>query len=203
MSWATSEVVGVLIFLLPGFVAAAVFYSLTSHAKPSGVERVLQALIFTIVGQAILRVAIATDLASVKRILGTQDLEIVINLLIGVVIGLVSAHLFNHDVLHGFFRLIRLTRETGYPSEWYSSFSENSSCYVVLHLEDGRRLYGWPNEWPSDPERGHFEISEAEWLVGDDQNRGESNEIMAIIISADDVRMVEFVAGKASEESEE
>ena len=34
MSWASSEVVSVLTFLLPGFVAAAVFYSLTSHPKP-------------------------------------------------------------------------------------------------------------------------------------------------------------------------
>ena len=203
MSWATSEVVGVLVFLLPGFVAAAVFYSLTSHAKPSGVERVLQALIFTIVGQAILRVAIAANLASIKRILETQDLEIVINLLVGVTIGLASAYLFNHDVLHGFFRLIRLTRETGYPSEWYSSFSENSSCYVVLHLKDGRRLYGWPREWPSDPERGHFEISEAEWLSEDGLRIGESNEIAALVLSVDDVSMVEFVSGNASEESEE
>ena len=32
MSWASSEVVGVLRFLLPGFVAAAIFYSVTSHS---------------------------------------------------------------------------------------------------------------------------------------------------------------------------
>ena len=29
MSWASGEIVSVLVFLLPGFVAAAVFYSLT------------------------------------------------------------------------------------------------------------------------------------------------------------------------------
>ena len=43
----------VLTFLLPGFVAAAVFYSLTSHPKPSNFERVVQALIFTIVVEAV------------------------------------------------------------------------------------------------------------------------------------------------------
>lgn len=34
MTWASGEAVGVLAFLLPGFVAAAVFYSLTSYPKP-------------------------------------------------------------------------------------------------------------------------------------------------------------------------
>ena len=53
MSWASSETVTVLTFLLPGFVAAAIFYSLTSHPKPSDLERVIQALIFTVIGQAI------------------------------------------------------------------------------------------------------------------------------------------------------
>ena len=31
MNWASGEIVGVLSFLLPGFVAAAIFYSLTSY----------------------------------------------------------------------------------------------------------------------------------------------------------------------------
>ena len=53
MSWASSEVVAVLTFLLPGFVGAAVFYSLTSHPKPGEFDRVVQALVFTTVGQAV------------------------------------------------------------------------------------------------------------------------------------------------------
>ena len=54
MSWASGEVVGILTFLLPGFVAAAIFYSLTSHPKPGAFERVVQALIFTMVVRAII-----------------------------------------------------------------------------------------------------------------------------------------------------
>ena len=61
MSWASSEVVGVLTFLLPGFVAAAIFYSLTSHPKPSAFDRVVLALIFTVVGQAIVAALLAID----------------------------------------------------------------------------------------------------------------------------------------------
>ena len=40
MSRATSEIVAVLTFLLPGFVGAAAFHSLTSHPKPGEFDRV-------------------------------------------------------------------------------------------------------------------------------------------------------------------
>ena len=53
MNWASSETVKILAFLLPGFVAAAVFYSLTSHPKPSQFERVVQALVFTAIVQGL------------------------------------------------------------------------------------------------------------------------------------------------------
>ena len=47
MNWASSEVVTILAFLLPGFVATAVFHSLTAHPKPNEFDRIVQALIFT------------------------------------------------------------------------------------------------------------------------------------------------------------
>ncbi|WP_425032221.1 hypothetical protein [Pelagibius sp.] len=47
------DIVGLLQYLLPGFLAAWVFYGLTAHQKPSQFERVIQALIFTLIVQAI------------------------------------------------------------------------------------------------------------------------------------------------------
>ena len=46
------DFVTLLQYLLPGFVAAWVFYGFTSFPKPSQFERVVQALIFTIFIQA-------------------------------------------------------------------------------------------------------------------------------------------------------
>ena len=48
----TQAVVDVLTFLLPGFVAAAVLYSLTPAPRPIPFERVIQALIFTVIIRA-------------------------------------------------------------------------------------------------------------------------------------------------------
>ena len=49
MDWASGDIVSVIYYLLPGFVAAWVFYGLTAHPKASPFERVVQALIFTVV----------------------------------------------------------------------------------------------------------------------------------------------------------
>lgn len=44
-----------LTFLLPGFLAAWVFYGLTSHPKPPQFERTVEALVFTFVVQALVK----------------------------------------------------------------------------------------------------------------------------------------------------
>ena len=192
MSWTSSEVVAVLTFLLPGFVAAAIFYSLTSHPKPSNFERIVQALIYTLVIQAVVRSISLLGRMVGKEPLWTEDWELVVSLVIAVVVALVATLFSNRDILHGFFRHVGLTQETSYASEWYSSFSRNQDCYVVLHLTGERRLYGWPEEWPSRPDRGHFRIAEAEWLVDDKRTR--LTGVIAIVIPAREVEMVEFLS---------
>ena len=107
------------------------------------------------------------------------------------VLGLVLAMVSNHDVAHGALRWLRVTKENAYPSEWYSAFYRNGESYVVLHLTGERRLFGWPEEWPGSPDKGHFRISEAEWLVEDE--RIPLNGVAATLVPATDVSMVEFV----------
>ena len=189
MSWASSEVVGVLTFLLPGFVAAAIFYSLTSYPKPSAFERVIQALIFTMIVQA---VTVALDIGFDANVLG--EWEPGPSVAIAVILALAATYLSNNDTAHWVLRRLRFTRETSFPTEWYSSFSRHHGCYVVLHLNGQRRLYGWPEEWPSRPDEGHFRISRGEWLV---EGKAQTlTGVSAILIPASEVEMVEFMDTK-------
>ena len=186
MSWASNEVVEILTFLLPGFVAAAIFYSLTSHPKPSAFERVVQALIFTMVVQTII---VFLDLALGANLLGQWEPGL--SVLVAVILALLATYVSNNDTAHWILRRLRFTRETSFPTEWYSSFSRHHGCYVVLHLTGQRRIYGWPEEWPSRPDEGHFRISRGEWLV-----EGEAQAlagVSAILIPASEVEMVEFM----------
>ena len=120
MSWASSEVVAVLTFLLPGFVGAAVFYTLTSHPKPGEFDRVVQALVFTTVGQAM-----AWLLRLVAGIWTEYEwpagLELTAAMASAVGVALLVVYCANHDTAHGLLRRVGVTRETSYPSEWYSA----------------------------------------------------------------------------------
>lgn len=186
MSWASGEVVGILTFLLPGFVAAAIFYSLTSHPKPGAFERVVQALIFTMVVRAII-IAFKMGL-NAKWI---EEWEPGPSVLIAIMLAFLATYFSNNDTAHKFLRWLGITKETSYPTEWYSSFSRHQECYVVLHLDGQRRLYGWPEEWPSRPDEGHFRISEGEWLTENEPQPIKG--VSAILVPATEVEMVEFL----------
>ena len=197
MNWASSEVVTILTFLLPGFVATAIFHSLTAHPKLNEFDRIIQALIFTTVVQAIVKgVPLVGSLAGVAP-LWTGESEIVVAVLVAVAVAVVAVYASNHDTLLRFLRWIGLTRETSYPSEWYSAFARNPDCYVVLHLKGERRLYGWPEEWPSRPDQGHFRIAEAEWLT--EGERLTLTGVSVILVPGEEVEMVEFLEMETSE----
>ena len=192
MIWATNEVVSVLVFLLPGLVASAIFYALTSHPKPNEFGQVVQALMFTILSQA---VAWGIGLLW-PHVASREDWQLFFPVPVAAVIALVAAICSNHDAVHRVLRWARVTRETSYPSEWYSAFAQYEGCYVILHFHDGRRLYGWPEEWPSHPGGGHFIIDEGEWLVDDERFPVEEASVM--LVPAGDIRMVEFMEAERS-----
>lgn len=216
MNLASDEVIRVLTFLLPGFVAAAVFYWFAPHIKPGTFERVVQALIFTAIVKAltatfslsvVFGISIlepwAPDLRTVimktltAAIPSSNDREILLSVPAAVVLALIAVRVSNNDTIHRILRRYRVTRETSYPSEWYSAFARHDDCYVVLHMTGQRRLYGWPEEWPKHPDQGHFRIRDAEWLL--DDARVPATGVSAILIPAGEVEMVEFMRLQSSE----
>ena len=219
MPWASSEVINVLAFLLPGFVAAAIYYSLTSHPKPSAFERLIQALIFTAVIQAV--VALLPDSIPTAEIDIGADApwDPAWPVAIAIVAALIVVVVVNYDLAHRFLRWLGITRETSYASEWYSAFNRHRGLPVVLHLVGKRRLYGWAEEWPSHPGEGHFRIVEGEWFDSDEEasagtadaspleeegGQEEDEPVVAgTLIPFGEVEMAEFVSRKTDEESRE
>ena len=196
MNWLSNDLVTLLVFLLPGFVAAALFYWLSSLPKPSPFERVVQALVFTaIIQSSAWVIQLAIDRGSETRLDESATNALTVFLAVG--IGLLFAVAVNHDAVHRILRMFGMTRENSYKSVWRSTLASRQE-YVVLHLVDGRRLYGWPAEWPNRSDEGHFRITEAEWLDADQE--GKRKEASAILISAADVKMVEFVETIATTE---
>jgi hypothetical protein len=154
----SSELVKLLFALLPGFVAAWVFYGLTAHPKTSSFERVVQALIFTAIVQPITS-GIGWALNGIGQVVGlgawSEDCRLFWSLLVALDVGLVVAYFANNDRFHSWMRTRGLTSRTSYPSEWFSAFSRQKR-WIILHLAGERRLFGWPEESPDHPDSGHF-----------------------------------------------
>ena len=202
MNWASGEIVGVLTFLLPGFVAAATFYALTSHPKPGAFDRVVLALILTLICKLITDFVVSVPIDAENGVATAETTEPAISIIVAVILGLCVSGISNTDILHRCFRWLRITRETSFPSEWYSTFARyGENAYIVLHLQDGRRLYGFAEEWPSEPKDGHFRIAEAEWL--DDKNeRIALAGVSAVLIPATEIAMIEFLSIDPEQEQE-
>jgi len=107
-----------------------------------------------------------------------------------ILLGVTFSYFANNDKVHKQLRDLGITRETSYPSEWFGVFLNNVT-YVVLHLDGERRLYGWPQEWPSEPERGHFVLVQASWLTENEQIP--ITGVESIMVDVKEVRMVEFM----------
>jgi hypothetical protein len=118
---------------------------------------------------------------------------------IAVLFGCVVAHVQNTDWLHLKLRRFGLTLQTSYSSEWYGALSQHRG-YIVLHLVGQRRLFGWPEEWPSAPDQGHFVMRLSEWL--DDKTRIPLTGVDKILIKASEVEMVELMSLVLDDETE-
>jgi len=87
-------------YLLPGFFAAWVYYGLTSFAKPSQFERVVQALIFTLLVQALAFIMKLLLLSTGKWwpvFAWTDKSDLALSIVSGFVLGTVFAAFANND----------------------------------------------------------------------------------------------------------
>lgn len=188
-----NDAVALLGFLLPGFLVAWVLYALTSLQRPAQLERVLQALVFTL----FVRVLVSCEqiaLEIVGRFAAIRpwdtNAELLASLVTALALGLAGAYIVNTDRLHQWLRDRRISNRSSQPSEWCAIFCKYP-LYVTLHYQDDRRLYGWPEAWPSDPQKGHFFIVSPVWLHGDSSEPMPGVE--GILVDVRDIKHVEFV----------
>ena len=204
MDFPSQTIIDVLTYLLPGFITAALFYSLTPAPKPIPFERVVQALIFTILIQASLfsvGYGLFWSLGHSPRWGPLGDgVRTIWAVGLAVVWGGVVAWALNSDRIHRVLRRWGITHQTSYASEWYGAFCRNEG-YVVLHLKGERRLLGWAEEWPSTPDVGHFVMSRAQWLREGEEQPIDLTAVHRVLIRATDVEMVEMMKLITNEEN--
>ena len=204
MNWIAEDAISLLMFLAPGLVVVGIFRSFTSYPPPSVFDQVVQALIFTIIVQQIFCAGIVELLGIIvdkSDTSWTAQYPFYISFPVAVAFAIFLAATYGNDTIHRYLRCLGVTRETSFPSEWYSAFHKHQENYVILHLSGERYVYGWPEEWPGQPEKGHFRLSEYTWLTkGEDDDATKSTDPEqepsfpdSILIPVSEVDIVEFM----------
>lgn len=194
MGETSKDVLMLLTQLMPGFLTAWVVYGLTTYTKPPQFERVVQALIYSFIVNGVVALVERTLLfAGRVSNLGiwNKSSELIVSTIVALILGLILSYYMRNDSFFRLARRLKLTSRTPYPSEWYGAFATKPR-YLVLHLTGGRRISGYPSEWPTEPTAGHFRLSDAAWL-DDDNNETPLDADESILIEAKQVEMVELL----------
>lgn len=190
-----TKIIPLVQLLIPGFVTTLIFYWLADVKKPGQFERTVQAL----VGTGLITMAVS-GIKQLLMVIGeewftlglwTQQVETAWGIILAVVFGLGLAFASNHDYLYRVARGLTLTSRSAYP-EWIFAFRMREGKNVVLTLLDGRRLYGYPTTWPTDPKEGHFLITQPCWM-SENNEWVEMPGVESYLVSNVDVFLVEFL----------
>jgi hypothetical protein len=192
-SFAKPELIAFIYALLPGFLTAWIFYALSAYPKPSSFERVIQALVFTLLAEIATQTICFFSLRIGKILLfgtWTEEVHFGWKVTAATAIGFFAVAIVQNNLISKLPRCLRITSKTAYPSEWFSAFTRSKS-YIYLHLSGERRLWGWAEEWPDDPSTGHFVMMNAAWVL-DDNTRVPLALTERFLIPVSDVERVEF-----------
>lgn len=195
MSELSKEVVALLQYLMPGFLVAWVYFGLTLHVKPQQFERVVQALIFTLVVQVFVTLEewLFISIGEMTITFGqwTDNSALFASLITAVAVGIVLSVAVHKDIFYTIGRRIGITNRTAHPSEWAGVF-HNRKNYIILHMKDDLRLYGWPHVWPSDSKTGHFFVTSPSWQYSDGESQAlDSTE--GILVDTSQIKWIEFI----------
>ncbi|MGN4049155.1 DUF6338 family protein [Pseudomonas sp. SM4] len=187
------DVIPLLQYLIPGFLSTWIFYALTAFKRPDTFGQIVQALIFTFVIQgAVMGMSTLCFWVGAKGFsIGQWDAksETLCAFMVSGSLGLLSCYLATNDRLHSWLRRRNVTKQSSYPSEWFSFFAQHHRL-ITLHLNDERRVFGWPVEWPPESTSGQFVMQNPRWLNADGTETAFGAEYL--LIDSGNVKWVEF-----------
>lgn len=180
---------GLLFALLPGLLTYVVHHALVyRNQRIEATHAVLWALAYTLLVHAFWEL-----LKLPGSFIPTPD---VIGLpLIAGAMGLLLSYCSTQGWIYSQLRALGFTRESSWETLWLSAFHEcrykMNIGYAVLHLKDGRRVYGGIAGFGSKQQNGHVALNPFQWLGEDAKDQLPMSENL-LLIEADLIAFVEF-----------
>jgi hypothetical protein len=173
----TTEALGVLLLLLPGFSCAYLVQRLAVRPKQTELDKVIEALLFSFILYLIASpfFSYSLPLSWQKKVAeGTEQYTFQLNwpyLAILAALALISGILYsanlNHDWLLRLLRKLRITQRTARNSIWNDAFQDIPSSFVLVQLSRDRAVIGYLRYYSDEPRDASLFLEDAAWIVDD------------------------------------
>jgi hypothetical protein len=174
----TTEALGVLLLLLPGFSCAFIVQRLAVRPNQTELDKVIEALIFSFFLYLIVSpfFSYSLPLSWQKRTAqGIEQYTFQLNwpyLAALAALALTSGILYganlNHDWLLRLLRKLNVTQRTARNSIWNDAFQDIPSSFVLVQLSGDRSIIGYLRYYSDEPEDASLFLEDAAWIVDED-----------------------------------
>ncbi len=175
---ATSEALGILLILLPGFTCAYIVEKLTARRRQSDLDKIIEAFLFSF----LLYLAVspffgyAIPLAwNQIEVAGTRQYALYLRwsylvTLAGAasLLALIYSANINHDWFLKLLRKSGITQRTARSTIWNDTFQDITASYVLVQLDGNRRVIGYVRYYSDDADENSLFLEDAAWVMNDD-----------------------------------
>lgn len=177
----TLEIIQALIVLLPGFVTTGIVRALFVGAKESEFDKVVGSLIFSFINYTIYAGVLwiwsffagRGTTPDIMEMAPKTPLGLIVLSSIAVVTGFAAAF-YQTNNGHKWFYKWKITNRSTRQNVWHDFFIDHAKTNIIVNLEDGRRLYGWPQAYSDNPTDASLFLTNADWLVVDEAGEQKS-----------------------------
>jgi hypothetical protein len=171
----TTEALGVLLLLLPGFSCAYLVQRLAVRPKQTELDKAVEALLFSfflyLIASPFFHYSLPLSWQR-RTVEGVEQYNFQLNwpylvVLAGLALSLAvlySANL-NHDWLLWLLRKLSITQRTARNSIWNDAFQDIPSSFVLVQLSGDRTVIGYLRYYSDEPEDASLFLEDAAWIV--------------------------------------
>ncbi|UJX39982.1 DUF6338 family protein [Desulfovibrio sp. JY] len=202
----TYQAIGLIIFLVPGFLSMAFFDMLTPAVRRDSLQRVVMALVLSLVIYSLYSLVfrkapfeiISQESYDLQMVLWFfQGGKVLLILVMSLMVAIIMSFFVKYDWHMKFFRWIKITDKTSRNNIWFDVFTDIKS-YLIVNYKDGTRLCGWPLYYADDiKEKGLF-LSDVKWVHGEQEVL--LNSFGVLIVDFNAVSTIEFLKTKSADE---
>jgi hypothetical protein len=174
----TTEALGVLLLLLPGFSCAYLVQRLAARPKQTELDKVIEALLFSFFLYLVASpfFGYSLPLSWQKKIVeGTEQYAFNLNwpymaalAVLALAAGILYSANLNHDWLLRLLRKLRITQRTARNSIWNDALQDIPSSFVLVQLSRDRSIIGYLRYYSDEAEDSSLFLEDAAWIVDDE-----------------------------------